>query len=102
MPLDDDSKKLLAINTNKRFYENNRLTFGIASALAIWQRALDQILQGLSGVQYVLDDMIISGKGDDEHLQNLENVLQKLQDNGLQGNIEKYSFLATQYSLLWT
>jgi hypothetical protein len=47
MPLDDDSKKLPAINTNKRFYESNRLTFGIASALAIWQRALDHILQGL-------------------------------------------------------
>jgi hypothetical protein len=81
MPLDDDSKKLLT------------LTFGIASAPSIWQRAMDQILQGLSGVQCVLDDMIITGKSDDEHLQNLENVLQRLQDNGLRANIEKCSFL---------
>jgi hypothetical protein len=67
--------------------------FGIASAPASWQRAMDQILQGLSGVQCVLDDMIITGKSDDEHLQNLENVLQRLQDNGLRANIEKCSFL---------
>ena len=80
MPLGDDSKKLQAINTHKGLYEYNRLTFGIASAPSIWQRAMDQILQGLSGVQCVLDDMIITGKSDDEHMQNLENVLQKLQD----------------------
>jgi hypothetical protein len=88
MPLDDDSKKLLAINTHKGLYEYNRLTFGMASAPSIWQRAMDQILQGLSGVQCVLDDMIITGKSDDEHLQNLENVLQRLQDNGLRANIK--------------
>jgi hypothetical protein len=63
------------------------------SAPSIWQRAIDQILQGLSGVQCVLDDMIITGKRDDEHLQNLENVLQRLQDNGLRANIKKCSFL---------
>jgi hypothetical protein len=83
MPLDNDSKKLPAINTHKGLYEYNRLTFGIASAPSTWQRAMDQILQGLSGVQCILDDMIITGKSDDEHLQNLENVLQRLQDNGL-------------------
>jgi hypothetical protein len=94
IPLDEDSKKLLAIITHKRFYEYNRLTFGIASAPSIWQRAMDQILQGLSGVHCVLDDMIFTGKNDDEHLQNLENVLQRLQDNiGLRANIEKCSCL---------
>ena len=47
MPLDEDSKKLLATNTHKGLYEYNRLTSGIAS---IWQRAMDQIWQELSGV----------------------------------------------------
>ena len=35
----------------------------------------------------------MAGKSDNEHLQNLENVLQKLQDNGLRANIDKCSFL---------
>jgi hypothetical protein len=35
MPLDEDSKKLLAINTHKGLYEYNRLTFGIVSAPSI-------------------------------------------------------------------
>jgi hypothetical protein len=50
-------------------------------------------MEGLSGVQCVLDDMIITGKSDDEHLQNLENVLQRLQYNGLRAYIEKCSCL---------
>jgi hypothetical protein len=37
--------------------------------------------------------MIITGKSDDQHLQNLENVLQRLQGNGLWASIEKCSFL---------
>ena len=93
MPIDDYSEKLLTINTHKGLDEYNRLTFGIASAPSIWQRAMDQLLQGLSVVQCVLDDMIITGQSDDEHLQNLENVLQRLQYNGLLANIEKCSCL---------
>jgi hypothetical protein len=54
---------------------------------------MDQLLQGLSGVQCVLDDMIITGKSDDEHLENLENVFQRLQYNGLRANIEQCSCL---------
>jgi hypothetical protein len=54
---------------------------------------MDQLLQGLSGVQCVLDGMIITGKSDDEHLHNLENVLQRLQYTGLRANIEKCSCL---------
>jgi hypothetical protein len=48
MPIDDYSEKLLTINTHKGLDEYNRLTFGIASAPSIWQRAMDQLLQGLS------------------------------------------------------
>ena len=54
---------------------------------------MDQLLQGLSDIQCVLDDMIITGKSDDEYLQNLENLLQRLQYNGHRANIEKCSCL---------
>ena len=53
---------------------------------------MDQILQGIPGVQCILDDMIVTGHNESEHLKNLENVLQRLQKFGLRANLEKCEF----------
>lgn len=63
---------LLVINTHKRRFRYNRLVFGVSSAPAIWQRAIDQVLQNISFTQCLFDDLIMSGRTDDEHLHNLE------------------------------
>jgi hypothetical protein len=60
LEVDDESKPLMTINTHKGLYRYNRLLFGIAAAPAIWQRTMDQVLNGLGGVQCMLDDMIIT------------------------------------------
>ena len=66
--------------------------FGIASAPAIWQRTIDQILQGLKGVYCILDDMVITGKNDKEHLNNLSKVLQRLEEFNRRANKSKCYF----------
>ena len=58
---EDSSKELLTVNTHRGLYCYNRLLYGILSAPAIWQRTIDQILQGIPGVQCILDDMVITG-----------------------------------------
>ena len=42
-------------------------------------------------MQCILDDLIITGKNDAEHLQNLERVLQRLEQYGLRVNITNVS-----------
>ena len=96
--LSEDSKPLLTINTHKGLYRYNRMTYGISPAPSIWQRTIDTILQGLPGVQCILDDMIITGKNDAEHLQNLERVLQRLEQYGLRVNIDKCFFMKERVS----
>lgn len=73
--MEEKSKAYLTINTHKGLYRYNRLLYGVASAPSIWQRTMDQILQGLPGVHCILDDMIVTGKTDKEHLRNLDSVL---------------------------
>lgn len=74
MKMSEESRKYLTVNTHKGLYQFNRLVFGVASAPAIWQRSMEQILQGIPRVHCTLDDMIVTGKDDSEHLQNLESV----------------------------
>ncbi|XP_028327385.1 uncharacterized protein K02A2.6-like [Gouania willdenowi] len=92
MEMDENSRKYLTINTHKGLYQYNRLVFGITSAPAIWQRAMDQVLQGIPSTQCYLDDIIVTGSDKDSHLANLDAVLTKLEDYGLKANKKKCEF----------
>ena len=50
MVLGEESAKYLTINTHLGLYQYTRLPFGVASAPAIFPRAMDMILQGIDGV----------------------------------------------------
>lgn len=67
MEVDEASKPYVTINTHRGLYQYQRLPYGIASAPALWQRAMDQVLQGIEGVQCYIDNIIISGKEKEEH-----------------------------------
>ncbi|XP_021379798.1 uncharacterized protein K02A2.6-like [Mizuhopecten yessoensis] len=89
MEVAEEDKEYLTINTHRGLFRYNRLVFGIASAPANWQRTMEQVLQGIPGVQCIIDDMIITGRTDDEHLRNLAEVLGRLEKYGLHANIDK-------------
>ena len=91
--LDEDSKQLVVINTSKGLYRYNRLPFGIASAPAIFQRTIESILQGIPNVSLYLDDILITGKSDEEHLRNLEEVLSRLEKAGIRLKRSKCAFM---------
>ena len=100
MELDEVSRQFVAINTHRGLYQYTRLPFGIASAPAIFQRAMDTILQGMSGVLCYLDDTLIVGKNKEEHLATVEEVLKRLQNEGLRVNKGKCCFLTTSVQYL--
>jgi len=100
MEMDDESRSLLTINTHKGLFRYNRLVFGIASAPALWQRAMDQVLKGLPGCFCMLDDMIITGKNEKEHLANLKAVLSRLCEYGLRLNSKKCEFFKSEVEFL--
>ena len=83
MKVDDDTQKILTIHTHKGLYLFKRLAFGVASAPAIWQRTMEQILQGIPMTQCLLDDIVVTGKSLDDHCTNLDKVLERLAEYGL-------------------
>ena len=98
--LDEDSRQYLVINTHRGLYRYTRLPFGVASAPSIFQKTMDQILQGLDGVMCYLDDILVCGKTDVEHLDNLRKVLERLQDRGVRVKKSKCSFLKSSVQYL--
>ncbi|XP_053400415.1 uncharacterized protein K02A2.6-like [Mercenaria mercenaria] len=91
--VDEDSKQYLTISTHKGLFRYNRLVFGIASAPAIFQRLIEQVVGDIPNVEVILDDMIVTGQDDNEHLETLEKVLSRLSEYGLKVNVEKCVFM---------
>ena len=102
MLLDEKSQELCTINTHKGLFRYTRLPFGISSSPAIWQRFMEQVLSGMDSICVMLDDVLVTGKTNDEHLRNLEEVFVRFQRYGLRLKEDKCAFLqpsVTYYGL---
>lgn len=89
--LEEESKKLLTFNTHRGLFVYNRLAFGVSSAPSIFQRIMENLLKDLDVVTY-LDDLLVTGKNEHDHVQKLQKVLQRLQECGLRVKKSKCEF----------
>ena len=98
--LDEESRKLVTINTLKGLYQYTRLPFGVASAPAIFQRVMENLLQGLPHIVVYLDDILVTGRSKDEHIRNVAEVLRHLETAGMRVKREKCAFMLEEVEYL--
>lgn len=90
LPLDEEiGKSMLSLTYKKACYG-----YGISSAPGIFQKYMENVLQGIPNVIVFLDDVLITGKTESDHLRNLSKVLTKLEKAGLRARKSKYKFMA--------
>ena len=53
--VDEQSSELTTFNTPFGRHKFNRLPFGISSAPEVFQKAINQVFQGLDGVEVIVD-----------------------------------------------
>ncbi|XP_054742683.1 uncharacterized protein K02A2.6-like [Anastrepha obliqua] len=100
MELDEDSKKVLVVNTPLGLFQYQRLPYGVASAPAMFQKHLEQLLCGVDGCANYIDDIIVAGASEQEHIERLAKVLHILQSAGIRCKKEKCEFLKTKLTYL--
>ena len=87
MELDDVAKKICTIVLPWGFYQYNMLPMGVVVATDIFQSRLLDLLGDLEYVVVYLDDIMIIGNGTfEEHLHQVEVVLTRLLNAGMQVN----------------
>ena len=100
LQLDESSTKYVTVNTHQGLYRYKRLPFGIASAPAIFRKLMDTTLQGLPGVICYIDDILVTGSNEEDHLRNLGEVFKRLSDHGFKLKKGKCQFLANSVEYL--
>lgn len=90
--LDKESQEYTVINTHRGLFRYKRLIYSLLSSPGIFQRKLEQMFADIPRVGVFLDDVIISGRNDQEHLETLHKVLQRLQHYGLKIKTSKCAF----------
>ena len=99
LELTEDSKQYLVVNTQKGLYRYNRLSYGVSTAPSIFQRVMDQILQGLEGVTCYLDDILIASSKS-EHVQKVKSVFERLRKFGVKLKKAKCAFMMPRVTYL--
>ena len=83
------------------YYRYLRLPMGISPAADIFQYEISNIFIDLPFVKVYFDDLLIYSKGTfEEHLQQVETVLQRLHDANLQVHLDKSRFAVKEVEYL--
>eukprot|EP00112_Aurelia_sp_Birch-Aquarium-sp1_P009823 Seg2131.1 transcript_id=Seg2131.1/GoldUCD/mRNA.D3Y31 product="putative protein K02A2.6" protein_id=Seg2131.1/GoldUCD/D3Y31 len=81
--LSEESRPITTFVTHKGLYRYKHLMFGISCAPEMYQRIIQQVLQGCEGAINIFDDIIVYGATVSEHNQRLHQLLQRIRERGL-------------------
>lgn len=100
LKLDEESQKLCTISTHKGLFSYKRLPYGINSGPSLFQKKIEQTLQGLQGVIVFLDDILITGFDQENHFNRLQEVCKRLASNGFTVKKEKCDLFSEKLEYL--
>ena len=98
--LDNESREYLTVNTHRGLFQPTRLQFGVHSASVVFQREMEKRLSHIPFTSVRVDDILVSGRSDAEHLSNLKAVLQVIEDCGLRLKHSKCVFMTPEVTYL--
>ena len=92
LELAEECRSITTFATHIGLFPYKQLSFGINSAAEIFQKSIEEVLQGIEGVRNISDDIIIFGRSQADHDAALQAVFQKMRVNNLTANPAKCLF----------
>ncbi|XP_036340663.1 uncharacterized protein K02A2.6-like [Rhagoletis pomonella] len=90
--VDEDTKKLLVINTHRGLYTFNRLAPGVKSAPGAFQQVMESLLSGIPGVFPYLDDVVIATKSKEQNINAVIQIFERFKLHNITVNFNKWKF----------
>ena len=92
VPIAPEDVYKTTIRTPVGAYAFTRTPFGLSTSAQVFQRLIDIVIRGLPFVYAYVDDILIFGKDEKEHLEHLSILFQRLNNFGLTINLKKCRF----------
>ena len=98
----EEDKEKTAFTVMDGLFQFNVMPFGLTNAPATFQRCMDVVLSGLkyNSCLIYLDDVLIFSKSFEEHLESLQQVLDRIINAGLKLNPSKSMFAIPEVTYL--
>ena len=102
VPMSPEATEKSAFITQDGLFEFLVLSFGLKNAPGHFSRMMDKVLMGLTWELCLvyLDDVIVWGKDEEEHLENLKKVLERFREAGVTLRADKCTFMAPSVKYL--
>ena len=102
MPMSEKDKEKTAFSVSRGKFEFNVTLYGLCNAGTSYQRMMDIALSSLPSdrVLVYMDDIVIFSTIFDDHLQNLEQVFQRLSHSGISLKLSKCIFASDKVDFL--
>lgn len=78
---------------HKGLLRYHRLAYGVSTAPSLFQHTMDQILHGMENVVCFMDDILVSAPTKEKHLAILDEVMERLEKQGIKIKQSKCAFL---------
>jgi hypothetical protein len=100
--VEEKDKCKLAFVIDGKLYEFNVMPFGSMNAPSTFQRLIDTVLRGLTWKQCLvyIDDVLVYSTSFDQHLKDLDEILNRFKHSGLKLKPEKCNFAADKVNYL--
>ncbi len=102
IPVAVDSRPYMAVSTPDGLYQPTVMPFGARNAPGAFQREMRRVLRDRlhKGVEVFIDDVIVHSTSEEEHVELLRWVLQRLRDEHYYAHPEKCEFMVDEVSFL--